>query len=127
MTITMNPMMMIAGNHKPMKRQHKIIEIDWSKYPVRKCLSLHECKICGQKILMYHTYRDGGYGRRAHVKCVLGDKPLEEWPTSTPVRSPLSADSADKGAPPRIKPSFVYISELSEMERKIANELLEKS
>lgn len=44
--------------------------IDWAKYPIRKCYALHGCRICGKDITLYQNYYDGGYGRRAHVKCV---------------------------------------------------------
>jgi hypothetical protein len=45
-------------------------EIDWKKYPVRTCKSLHTCELCGYSIRCGSLYRDGGYGRRAHTSCV---------------------------------------------------------
>ena len=44
--------------------------IVWTSYPKRTCMTLHECRICGQLIRAGQEYRDGGYGRRAHEKCV---------------------------------------------------------
>jgi hypothetical protein len=49
--------------------------IDFSKYPVRKCQSLHCCDVCGESITLGQEYRDGGYGRRAHVGCVDSSPP----------------------------------------------------
>lgn len=43
--------------------------IDFSKYPVRTCKSLHGCEICHQDITYGQKYYDGGYGRRAHDLC----------------------------------------------------------
>jgi len=43
----------------------------WTAYPKRVCRSMHECKICGQLINLGEGYRDGGYGRRAHERCVF--------------------------------------------------------
>lgn len=47
--------------------------IDWSKYPIRTCQSLHCCDVCGESITLGQQYRDGGYGRRAHVACLSLD------------------------------------------------------
>jgi len=44
--------------------------INWRKYNVRTCMSLHECKICRSDINLGEIYFDGGYSRRAHVECV---------------------------------------------------------
>jgi len=44
--------------------------IDWDKYPVRICKTLHKCAICNQGIYLNQCYYDGGYGRRAHTHCV---------------------------------------------------------
>lgn len=41
-----------------------------AKKRVRICYSLHECCICNQKITQGQAYHDGGYGNRAHPKCV---------------------------------------------------------
>jgi hypothetical protein len=43
--------------------------IDWEKYPIRMCYTMHTCRLCGGKIRSYTGYYDGGYGRRAHLKC----------------------------------------------------------
>ena len=43
--------------------------IDWSKYPVRTCRTIHQCAICGTDITCGDTYRDGGFGIRAHTHC----------------------------------------------------------
>lgn len=45
--------------------------INWKKYPMRKCRSMHECYCCRKEIKDGETYFDGGYGRRAHQSCVL--------------------------------------------------------
>lgn len=47
----------------------KLVE-SLKKKPLRKCLTLHECCLCNQAIAQGQLYHDGGYGRRAHVKCV---------------------------------------------------------
>ena len=46
-------------------------------YPLRKCHSgFHNCDICKGYIELWSIYRDGGYGQRAHERCVdqLGDE-----------------------------------------------------
>ena len=45
-------------------------KIVWHNYRIRKCYTLHICKICSKSITDGHKYYDGGYGRRAHVTCV---------------------------------------------------------
>jgi hypothetical protein len=40
------------------------------KKPRRICYSVHECCVCHTAILCGQEYYDGGYGRRAHVKCI---------------------------------------------------------
>lgn len=42
----------------------------WTKYPVRQCYTMHECRICRMPIIWGESYWDGGYGRRAHTICV---------------------------------------------------------
>jgi hypothetical protein len=37
--------------------------------PVRVCKSLHQCVFCGHPITVGNSYRDRGYGERAHVIC----------------------------------------------------------
>jgi len=49
-------------------------EIDWKIYPIRKCYSMHECLICGDTIVLGDVYYDGGFGKRAHEKCVITKK-----------------------------------------------------
>jgi len=44
--------------------------VDWLKYHKRYCYSAHDCCLCGQHIKLGEFYYDGGYGRRAHEKCV---------------------------------------------------------
>jgi hypothetical protein len=44
--------------------------IDWGKYSIRMCYTMHSCILCGGTIANGSVYRDGGYGRRAHVRCV---------------------------------------------------------
>lgn len=39
-------------------------------YKLRTCMTLHQCAICGQDIVHGERYFDGGYGKRAHEKCV---------------------------------------------------------
>src|SRR6266853_6571068 len=43
--------------------------IDYGKYPVRTCRSLHHCEICGRDITHGNSYHDGGPGKRVHVLC----------------------------------------------------------
>ena len=42
----------------------------YGHYPTRICRTLHGCRECGENIEYGDEYFDGGYGRRAHVKCV---------------------------------------------------------
>jgi len=39
------------------------------RYPLRRCLSLHECAVCGKDIVLGQRYYDGGYNRRVHETC----------------------------------------------------------
>lgn len=43
--------------------------IDWEQYPLRTCLTMHECRLCDGTIWLAEEYYDGGRGRRAHKKC----------------------------------------------------------
>jgi hypothetical protein len=43
--------------------------IDYGKYQVRVCRSLHHCEICGKDITHGNSYHDGGLGKRVHVLC----------------------------------------------------------
>ena len=45
-------------------------KINWKKYKIRTCRTLHECAICGTGIYVGDPYFDGGYGKRAHKLCV---------------------------------------------------------
>lgn len=47
----------------------RVSPIDWTKYPMRRCLSLHTCRVCAKDITLWQEYYDGGYSRRAHVPC----------------------------------------------------------
>lgn len=38
--------------------------------PTRVCRSLHACALCGLEITDGQSYKDGGYGRRAHLVCM---------------------------------------------------------
>ena len=40
-----------------------------NEYPARICKSQHACYLCMKDIKYGERYYDGGYGRRAHVKC----------------------------------------------------------
>ena len=48
--------------------------IDWEKYPIRYCLWLNHCRLCGKNIANGQKYYDGGYRRRAHYECVEQEK-----------------------------------------------------
>lgn len=41
-------------------------------YRVRQCTTVHGCALCDRDIMRGDRYHDGGYGRRAHVSCVMG-------------------------------------------------------
>jgi hypothetical protein len=44
--------------------------IDWRRYDLRTCQTLHACAICGNDITLGQRYWDGGKGRlRAHETC----------------------------------------------------------
>ncbi len=42
----------------------------WLRRKLRYCYTMHECALCGGKILLGQYYRDGGHSRRAHDECV---------------------------------------------------------
>jgi hypothetical protein len=44
--------------------------LQWDRYPIRTCRSLHYCEVCCRDIVIGQPYRDGGYSRRAHVACL---------------------------------------------------------
>ena len=43
--------------------------VRWPKYPLRRCVWLNHCRICGKDITSGKEYYDGGYGLRAHRAC----------------------------------------------------------
>ena len=43
--------------------------VPWAQYPVRTCYASHDCEVCGKPITRGQRYRDGGYGKRAHLAC----------------------------------------------------------
>ncbi len=43
--------------------------MDYTKYKIRTCRSLHHCEICNGDITLGQKYYDGGYKRRAHDLC----------------------------------------------------------
>jgi len=47
--------------------------MNYHKYPIRNCKSLHHCQICRKKITVGEDYYDGGYDRRAHKTCIDKD------------------------------------------------------
>ncbi len=47
--------------------------VDYQKYKIRRCTSLHFCEICKGRIEYGHRYYDGGYGKRAHDLCADAD------------------------------------------------------
>ena len=67
--------------------------IDFSKYPVRTCQSLHCCDVCGESITLGQEYRDGGYGRRAHVACVGETGVIDPGCTGLPHLCPKCGES----------------------------------
>lgn len=42
---------------------------EYFKYPLRTCMYLNECNVCGRAIVVGQKYYDGGYGRRCHFEC----------------------------------------------------------
>lgn len=47
------------------------------KYPLRRCLSLHHCGVCGRQITLGQRYYDGGFDRRVHEGCATMPPPFE--------------------------------------------------
>jgi len=43
---------------------------DYTKYRMRICQTMHDCEICNDIIRLGEAYYDGGYGHRAHEKCI---------------------------------------------------------
>lgn len=54
--------------------------IGFRAYRLRTCRYMNECAICGETIACGERYYDGGYGRRAHEKCVAGVTGQERKP-----------------------------------------------
>jgi hypothetical protein len=46
-------------------------------YPLRKCMSLHDCEICRKNITLGQKYYDGGYDNRYHKECVDDMFPID--------------------------------------------------
>jgi hypothetical protein len=44
--------------------------MNYEKYPIRTCRTMHLCCICKNNIMNSQKYYDGGYHRRAHLNCV---------------------------------------------------------
>lgn len=42
-----------------------------SRMPLRTCRSMHDCMLCHLIIGNGDRYYDGGFGKRAHERCVL--------------------------------------------------------
>ena len=42
---------------------------EYYEYPLRTCLYMNECAVCGQRITSGQKYYDGGYNRRCHIEC----------------------------------------------------------
>jgi hypothetical protein len=51
--------------------------MNYTKYKLRKCKSLHDCNICGNRIKYNEYYFDGGYGKRVHKYCAEKEKSNE--------------------------------------------------
>jgi hypothetical protein len=54
--------------------------MNYKKYPIRKCRSLHYCNICKRNITDGQLYYDGGYNKRCHVSCIEPDDQYDEYP-----------------------------------------------
>ena len=44
--------------------------LDPLRYPLRLCRTMRHCESCKGTIRDGEFYRDGGYGRRVHLKCI---------------------------------------------------------
>lgn len=53
-------------------------KINYHKYKIRVCYSLHHCALCLKDIKCGEMYYDGGYSRRAHVSCVDINEELKQ-------------------------------------------------
>ena len=50
------------------KREQALI---LKKYKARNCCTIHHCVLCESHIICGEGYRDGGYNRRAHTRCII--------------------------------------------------------
>jgi hypothetical protein len=60
---------------RPLRQRRCIVSVAYNldklaAKPIRRCYSLHECRICGFSIVCGDNYHDGGHGNRAHTDCV---------------------------------------------------------
>jgi hypothetical protein len=44
--------------------------LSWYRYKTRRCMTMHECCLCGGRIGYGDKCHDGGHGKRAHEACV---------------------------------------------------------
>jgi hypothetical protein len=51
--------------------------VDYLKYPVRICRTVHHCEACDKDIVFGEKYHDGGFGKRAHFLCSQADEAIE--------------------------------------------------
>ncbi len=49
------------------------MSISWYRYPVRLCLTVHKCRVCGEDIMRNQHYYDAKR-HRAHVACAERDQ-----------------------------------------------------
>lgn len=54
--------------------------VDYTKYKIRTCLTMHHCSVCQEKINYGEQYHDGGDRRRVHVRCVQEHKKKKDGP-----------------------------------------------
>ena len=61
----------------------------WSDYRLRTCRTMHECVLgpalgtCDGTIRCGEQYRDGGYGRRAHLRCAADPRTVRQDEATT--------------------------------------------
>ena len=48
--------------------------LDYTRYKLRVCYSMHKCALCSTTIMLSQEYHDGGHGRRAHKGCAEAQK-----------------------------------------------------
>lgn len=61
----------IKAEEREIRMKKELTYINWKKYPMRKCRSMHECYCCRKTIRDGEIYYDGGFNRRAHQSCAL--------------------------------------------------------